>query len=242
MDKIRKISCVVLDDQLFATKILSTYIEKIPQLELLLSTTDVELASSTIERDEVDLVFLDIQMPKMNGLDFLKRFKNKTHFIFTTAYSNYAIDGYENDVVDFLLKPIAFERFQKAIDKYVALVKPTHIAARQAGSIIVVKGDAKQKYHQLRVSDISFVKGLNNYIVIHRTSGAPIITYRNLKDMVNELPEDGFCQVHRSYIVALAHIQSVDKDSIRVGEETIPISASYKTRFFARWHSRRSHL
>lgn len=239
MDKVRKISCVILDDQLFATKILSAYIEKMPQLELLLSTTDAGLALSTVENNEVDLVFLDIQMPKMNGLDFLKHCKNRARFIFTTAYSDYAIDGYENDVVDFLLKPIAFERFQRAIDKYKALVNSAHVATGQTNSKIVVKGDAKQKYHQLDVADIAFVKGLNNYIAIHRVLAAPIITYRNLKDMVNELPENDFCQVHRSYIVSLAHIRSIEKDSIQIGEETIPISASYKTHFFVKWQSRR---
>ena len=238
MDKTRKISCLVLDDQLFATRILSTYIEKMPELELRLSTTDVELARSTVENADVDLVFLDIQMPKMNGLDFLKCCKGKVQFIFTTAYSDYAIDGYEHDVVDFLLKPIAFERFQRAIDKYKALVKPDHAATEQRVSTIMIKGDAKQKYHQLDVADITFVKGLNNYIAIHRVSGTSIITYKNLKDIINELPTDAFCQVHRSYIVSLAHIQSVDKESIQIGEETIPIGASYKAHFFNRWRSK----
>lgn len=238
MDKLQQISCLVLDDQLFATKILKTYIEQMPQLSLVLSTTDVEQALSAAEKDKVDLIFLDIQMPKMNGLDFLRRCKDRSRFILTTAYPDYAIDGYEYDVVDFLLKPIAFERFQRSIDKYETLLKADDNKKAEATKVIVVKGDAKQKYYQLDVADILFVKGLNNYIAIHRISGSPIITYMNLKDMIRELPMDSFCQIHRSFIVSLAHIESVAKDRILIGADTLPISTSYKASFFARWKMR----
>lgn len=235
MDKQTQISCLVLDDQLFATNILKAHIKLLPQLSLQLSTTDVDLALSVVNESKIDLVFLDIQMPKMSGLDFLKRCKNKCRFIFTTAYSDYAIAGYEHDIVDFLLKPISFERFKRAVEKFEAISKSEQLTARADRQMMVIKGDAKQNFYKIDLDDILFIKGLSNYIAIHRSSGSPIITYMNLKEIIGELPVDRFCQVHRSYIVSLAHIDSLTRNNITIGTAIIPISTSRKTAFFKLW-------
>lgn len=226
--------CVALDDQLFATGIIATYISKIPDLHLVKATTDVFDVLKMVDEGLVDLVFLDIQMPDLNGIQFLKLCGNKCKVILTTAYPEYALQGFDLDVVDYLLKPIAFERFQKAIDKFrlLKLVTPASNIPAQP-DYILLKGDAKNKFHQIRFSDILFIKGLNNYISIY-TKAQQIIIYMSLKEIINLIPDDLFCRVHRSYIISLAHIKLIDRRLLFINDHSIPISDSYKEHFFSR--------
>ncbi len=232
MENKKNIRCIIVDDQLFAVGILENHLRHFPEITLAYAGTDIYEALHIIETTAIDLVFLDIQMPTMSGLEFMKRCKNRCKFIFTTAYPKYAIDGYEHDIVDFLLKPITLDRFKKSIAKF-------HQFNKLAGSEnipletghILIKGDAKQKYFKVKLQDIYYVKGLDNYIRIYTTTGS-IITYMNLKDLISHLPADSFCRIHRSYIVSLRHITYVEKSLVKVSTDTIPIGSSYKKAFF----------
>lgn len=227
--------CVALDDQLFATGIIAAYINKIPDLHLVKATTNVFDVLKIVDEGLVDLVFLDIQMPELNGIQFLKLCGNKCKVILTTAYPEYALQGFDLDVVDYLLKPIAFERFQKAIDKFrllmMAAAPPSNTPTQR--DYVLLKGDAKNKFHQIKFSDILFVKGLNNYISIY-TKAQQIIIYMSLKEIIHLLPEDLFCRVHRSYIVSLEHIKLIDRRLLFIGGHSIPISDGYKVDFFSK--------
>jgi len=227
--------CVALDDQLFATGIIATYINKTPDLRLIKATTDVFDVLKIVDEGLVDLVFLDIQMPTLNGIQFLKLCGNKCKVILTTAYPEYALQGFDLDVVDYLLKPIAYERFQKAIDKFRLLKAATPPLSNRPAQrdYILLKGDAKNKYHQIKFSDILFIKGLNNYISIY-TKEQQIIIYMSLKELLHLLPEDLFCRVHRSYIVSLEHIKLIDRRLLFIGDQSIPISDGYKEAFFSK--------
>lgn len=232
MESKKNIRCIIIDDQLFAVGILENHLRHFPEITLAYAGTDICEALHIIETTAIDLVFLDIQMPAMSGLDFLKRCQNRCKFIFTTAYPKYAIDGYEHDIIDFLLKPITLDRFKKSIVKFHQLNK----LAGQENSLlekghILIKGDAKQKYFKVKLQDIYYAKGLDNYIRIYMRTGS-IITYMNLKDLIEQLPADSFCRIHRSYIVSLRHITYVEKSLVKVSTDTIPIGSSYRKEFF----------
>ncbi|RKO70701.1 DNA-binding response regulator [Sphingobacterium puteale] len=232
MENKENIRCIIVDDQLFAMGILKNHLRHFPEITLAYAGTNIYEALHIIETTAIDLVFLDIQMPTMSGLEFMKRCQNRCKFIFTTAYPKYAIDGYEHDIIDFLLKPITLDRFKKSIVKFHQLNK----LADQENSLletghILIKGDAKQKYFKVKLQDIYYAKGLDNYIRIYTRAGS-IITYMNLKDLIGQLPADSFCRIHRSYIVSLQHITYVEKSLVKVSADTIPIGSSYRKQFF----------
>ncbi|WP_181390536.1 LytR/AlgR family response regulator transcription factor [Sphingobacterium athyrii] len=229
------IQCVIIDDQMFAVDILRNHLLHFPEFSLAYYGTDVYEALRIIESSKIDLIFLDIQMPDMNGLQFLKLCKNKSKFIFTTAYSQYAFDGYENDVIDFLLKPITFERFEKSIAKFQHILQiGSNQETESRKDYILIKGDSKQKYFKVKLQDILYIKGLNNYICVYTTTQS-IITYMNLKDFITTLPSHKFCRIHRSFIVSIDQIICVEKDTVKISNEVIPIGSSYKKDFFQLW-------
>lgn len=233
------IRCIIVDDQMFAIKILEGHLVHFPTFSIDYAGTDIYEALRIIDRSKIDLVFLDIQMPDMNGMQFLKLCKNKCKFIFTTAYSQYAIEGYEHDVVDFLLKPITYERFKKSILKFNQHTNIANTAEpdETKNEHILIKGDAKQKYHKVLLKNIVYVKGLDNYISIQTIAG-PIITYMNLKDLIALLPSTRFCRIHKSFIVSVDYINYVDKSAVKVLNEIIPIGLSYKKNFFQLWETK----
>lgn len=230
-----KTSCIIIDDQIFARKIIESHLHHFPEISIAYSGADVREALRMVEASVVDLVFLDIQMPSMNGLTFLKRCRNTCKFIFTTAYPEYAIEGYEHDIIDFLLKPIPLDRFKKSINKYHQLAG-IQLSANEKCQVddIRIKGDAKQKYYIVKLNDIYYVRGLDNYIRILTATGS-IITYMNLKDLIQLLPSPKFCRIHRSYIVSLQHISYVEKSAVHILEEIIPIGSVYRKQFFQQW-------
>jgi DNA-binding LytR/AlgR family response regulator len=224
--------CIALDDQLYATGIIAAYVDKTTDLTLIKATDDAFDALNMIMSGQVDLVFLDIQMPVINGIQFLKRCGNKCRVILTTAYPDYALQGFDLDVVDYLLKPFSYERFQKAVDKF-RLLQLASMTPQVENDYLLLKGDAKNKYYQVKFSDIMFIKGLNNYISVY-TKDQHIITYMNLKEIINLIPTRLFCRVHRSYIVSFNYIKFIDGNSLLIDEEKIPISESYKAIFYSR--------
>ena len=229
------IRCLVVDDEPLALDILEDYISKVPFLTLVKTTTSAIEGLSLVQSDAVDLVFLDVQMPELTGIQFLKIINGKCEVILTTAYSQYALDGYELDVVDYLLKPIAFDRFYKAAQKVLQNksnhpVIPQEVSpATNSHNFIFVK--AEHKIRKIYLDDILYIEGLKDYISIF-TEGERVITLQNMKKMEELLPAKSFIRVHKSYIVALGKIESIERSRIQIGDKIIPIGDTYRDYFF----------
>lgn len=229
------IRCLVVDDEPLALDILEDYISKVPFLTLVKTTTSAIEGLSLVQNDAIDLVFLDVQMPELTGIQFLKIINGKCDVILTTAYSQYAMDGYELDVVDYLLKPIAFDRFYKAAQKVLQNNNNNHIPTPDLGSnqsnhnFIFVK--TEHKIQKIYLDDILYIEGLKDYISIF-TKNERIITLQNMKKMEESLPAKSFTRVHKSYIIALSKIESIERNRIKIGDKIIPIGDTYKEYFF----------
>ncbi|WP_411275517.1 LytR/AlgR family response regulator transcription factor [Daejeonella sp.] len=229
------IRCLVVDDEPLALDILEDYISKVPFLTLVKTTTSAIEGLSLVQSDAIDLVFLDVQMPELTGIQFLKIINGKCDVILTTAYSQYALDGYELDVVDYLLKPIAFDRFYKAAQKVLQnngnghAITQDHISTTSSRDFIFVK--TEHKIQKIYLDDILYIEGLKDYISIF-TKTERIITLQNMKKMEDSLPAKSFIRVHKSYIVAIGKIESIERSRIQIGEKIIPIGDTYREYFF----------
>ncbi|QQL49664.1 LytR/AlgR family response regulator transcription factor [Mucilaginibacter ginkgonis] len=232
------IKCLVVDDEPLALHILEDYIAKVPFLELVKAMTNPIEALTLVQEGGIDLVFLDVQMPELTGLQFLKIANGKTKVILTTAYPQYALDGYELDIIDYLLKPIAFDRFYKAAQKAQSVISPAVVKSKDdspaayddfLSDFIFVK--TEHKIQKVYLHDILFIEGLKDYISIF-TPDERIITLQNMKKMEDALPEKHFIRVHKSYIVALNKIDSIERSRISIGDKIIPIGDTYRDLFF----------
>lgn len=221
------INCLIIDDEPLAIDILSEYIDQIPDLHLIARTTNPLKGVGLLQLRQIDVLFLDIQMPQLNGIELLQTMKGRNcEVILTTAHAEYALDGYELSVLDYLLKPIAFSRFKRAIEK----VRQSRARPSQdePSPFIFVKSD--YKLQKIVLQDILYIEGLKDYISIFTKSGR-IITLQNLKAMEAALPTSRFSRVHRSYIVALDKITSIEKSKICIEDKRIPIGDTYKEAF-----------
>ena len=240
------IRCLAVDDEAYATKIIADYIAKIPFLELVGTTTSAITALTQVQQGGVDLVFLDIQMPDLTGIQFLKLCGSKCKVILTTAYPEYALDGYEHDVLDYLLKPIAFDRFLKAANKAHAYFMPVKTASAtiqpltnlesaivptgNAAEYMFIKGESKNKFLKVNYDDILYVEGLKNYVSLF-TADQRMVTYQTLRDLETQLPQPPFYRVHKSYIISVDKIRMVDGNQVYIGDQAIPIGETYRDGF-----------
>ncbi len=227
----RSYRCLALDDELYATQVIETYLAENANFTLVKATTDVYESIRLVNAGLIDLVFVDIQMPELTGLQFVKICGDTCKVILTTAYPDYALEGFNLDVVDYLVKPIALERFQKALSKFMALQGAATSGSTPERTHLFLKGDAKHTFHRVAFSDILYIEGLNNYISVYTTQQR-IVTYMALKEILELLPPTQFCRVHRSYIVSLLHIRLIDGGMIYLGSKAIPISDTYKAGFY----------
>lgn len=230
------ISCFIVDDEQSALDILRTFIEKTPFLTLVGSTTDPIEALSVVQNQHVDLLFMDIHMPQISGLDAARLLKDKTRIVFTTAYSEFAVECFELEAFDYLLKPIAFERFLKTAQKALnATIEPSSRwpAPEKAADYIFVKTESKGKMAKINFDDIIFIEGMKNYVSIN-TSEERIVTLLNIKDLEERLPGRHFMRVHKSYIVALNKIQALDGNQIffKGLKAYVPLGDTYRAAFF----------
>ncbi len=222
---------VIVDDEPLAINLLRNYCAQIPYIHVLETFTDALSCSDYLKKINVDLLFLDINMPDISGLEFFKSIKNPPAVIFSTAYSEYAVQGFDLSAVDYLLKPFDFDRFRKSVEK----AKDQHYFKNQKipkeSAYIFIKSD----YQLLKVNviDIVLIEGLDDYIKIY-TDGKMILTLMSLKAILEILPENEFVRVHRSFIVPLSKIRSMNKKSVRVGEQEIPIGNTYAQAFFSK--------
>ena len=219
------IKCVIIDDEPLAAELLQSYVEQESQLKLLATFNDAESAVDFIRANKVDLIFLDIQMPHMNGIQLLKSLSEPPMVIFTTAYTEYAAEGFELDAVDYLLKPFDIKRFQRAVNKageyrrYISRTEPA------ANPYIFIKSE----YQVIKINydDIRYMESLDDYVKIYTTNSRPMLTLMTLKAIIEKLPEDRFARIHRSYIISLDKIESVRNKRIKIGEVELPIGNSY---------------
>lgn len=240
------INCLIVDDEALARKLLADYVNKIPELNLVGSCENPIQAKQALLDKQVDLLLLDIQMPEITGVEFIKTLKDKPLTIFTTAYAEYALEGYELDIIDYLLKPISFERFFQAIAKAqdylnyknkaneISNHKPTESKETEQGYIFL---KADYKIIKLYYNDILFIEGLKEYVKIH-TQEKNIITYISLQKLTELLPENRFIRIHKSYIVNIEKIDSIENTVVVVNKEVIGIGRSYKNVFFNRINRR----
>lgn len=235
------LNCLIVDDEPLARKLLSDYVQKVPYLKLLRTCSDPMEALDFLRDNPVDLLFLDIQMPEITGLTLLKILQKKPWVILTTAYSEYALESYDLDVVDYLLKPITLERFLKAMEKINQRMQrivnqqlPSEevaslpVAAEAGPAYIFVKDGTKLV--KVKLSEIMYVEGMKDYVAIH-TPQQRIVTLQRLKAMEEQLPESQFIRIHNSYIVALEWLDSIHKEKVKVGSALLPISDSYRKSF-----------
>jgi two-component system, LytTR family, response regulator len=230
-------TCLIVDDEPLARNLLTQYVAKIPSLTLVKACQNPLEALEILRETSVDILFLDVQMPEITGIGLLKILQKKPYIILTTAYSEYALEGYELEVMDYLLKPITFERFLKAVDKAATRLtpdKPTEIspitdnATEPSQSFMFVKDGTKLV--KVRLKEILYIEGLKDYVIIY-TQTQKIVTLQRLKVLETQLPENLFMRVHNSYIIALDFIDVVHKESVQIGKTQIPISDTYRKNF-----------
>jgi two-component system, LytTR family, response regulator len=233
------INCITIDDEPLALAKLKDYIDKVQYLNLLAEFDNGADSLDYLKNNKVDLIFLDIQMDDFTGIQLLEALKERPKVILTTAYDQYAIKGYELEVSDYLLKPISFDRFIKAVEKIYALIekediignklKESEIQPDKKGNFIFVKSD--YKLQKVRFKDIQYIEGMKDYLRIV-TPEKRLMVLQNFKKMEDILPDNKFVRVHKSYIISVDKIDSIGKKSLKVGEMNIPIGESYKKAFF----------
>jgi two-component system, LytTR family, response regulator len=231
------INCLIVEDEPLARNLLTEYVGKVPYLKLVQACSNPLTAMDVLKKESVDLMFLDIQMPELTGISLLKTLQKKPFVVLTTAYSQYALEGYELDVVDYLLKPITFERFLRAVDKVDQRMKPVRPLENQSpvehnpepdASFVFVKDGTRLV--KVFFDDILYVEGMKDYVTI-QTKTQKIVTLQRLKTLEEQLPANKFFRVHHSYIVAIQAIDTIYKGEVKIGNTQIPVSESYRKAF-----------
>ncbi|MBF9254006.1 response regulator transcription factor [Pontibacter sp. 172403-2] len=232
-----KIRCMLVDDEPLALDVLETFIQRLDNLELVCRCSNAVEAYNCLQREHIDLMFLDIQMPKLTGIDFLKSLARPPQVIFTTAYRDYALDSYDLNAADYLLKPIAFERFLKAVAKVTPQEQPVPVTAPASPVAITSAPDYKEAFIYLKadkkmvkvlLSEILYIESLKDYIRV-KTESKEIISYQKISFLEEKLPAGKFLRIHRSFIVALDKIQAFSATAVDIGKSEIPIGRFYKT-------------
>ena len=227
-----KVKCLIVDDEPIAAQVIQNYLNKLETFEIVKICNNALIAFEHLQSNPVDLVFLDIQMPKISGLEFLKALQNPPKVIIVTAHREYAYEGFELDVVDYLLKPVSFERFLKAINKYNSIINdtiqsendPDHVF-KSANEFIWVRADRKNV--KISVNDINYIEGLKDYVKIFVNDNM-IISKIPLKKMEQKLPADRFIRIHRSYLISALKISAYNNDGIEIGSVMLPIGKNYR--------------
>ena len=214
--------CVVVDDEPLARRVIKKYIADVPWMELVAECGNAREAAAWLHEHGADVMFLDVRMPGLSGLDFLDALVERPQVILTTAYSEYALTGYDYSVVDFLLKPVSWERFMKAVNKLTS----RDSSQRAVKNSIFVRADRAD--HRVRFDEIRYLEAYGNYVKVHLDSGI-ILVAGTLSAMEQALPSDRFLRVHRSFIVAMGRIDRIASDEIYVGSNGIPVGRSYRS-------------
>jgi two-component system LytT family response regulator len=227
MHEPNRIRCLIIDDEPPAREIIRRYLEQVPTLQLAGECANAMQAFAILRQEPVDLMFLDIRMPQLNGNDFLKTLKNPPKVIFTTAYPEYAVEGYELDVLDYLVKPIQFERFLRAVNKVYQQTPARQEPVEEKKSESFVYFRADRKMIKVMLQDIFYIESMKDYVKIFTANGM-IITKQSISSVEAMLPEKDFIRSHRSYIVSARHIKSFTSDLIEINNMEIPIGKLFR--------------
>jgi DNA-binding LytR/AlgR family response regulator len=229
-----QLKCVAIDDEPLALELLQEYISRFPQLKLTHTFDDAISAVELLRNTKVDLLFIDINMPDITGIDLVRALDEKPLIIFTTAHKQFAIEGFELDAVDYLLKPINFDRFTRAVNKAVEYYKYRNTSAKEDNDCLFVH--AEYRLVKIPLSHIEYIESLEDYIKIHVTNGKPVLTLMSMKKVLEKLPADKFQRIHRSYIVAVGKVKSIQNRKVQLASSAVelPISDSY-VNFISSW-------
>ena len=234
------LSCIIIEDEPLAAEKLNNFIAQVPMLEPEGSFDNALEGLQFLKTHTIDLLFLDIQMEKITGIQLLENLSSKPYVVITSAYSDYALKGYELSVFDYLLKPYSFERFLAAVNKVLDDVKLKKGSDNESnGSQIFIKTEYRRE--NVHLDDILYIEGMQGYLKIY-LPGRKILTKQSIKSMLEQLPEDQFIQVHRSYVVALSKIESIERNRIKISDKLIPVGDLYKKRFYERIETRQCFL
>jgi DNA-binding LytR/AlgR family response regulator len=237
----KPISCIIVDDEPPAIRILQKFAEQLPGLECVATTTSALEALQLIEIHKPDIIFLDIQMRDLTGIQLSALIKDKVGIIFTTAYPQFAVEGFELNAIDYLLKPIAFSRFISAVEKARTQIHPTGGKQNNPTAeedYFFIKTDGKNKFKRVAVADIFYIESIKNYIVIH-THDEQIVTYNTLKYFEEKLPDNLFVKIHKSFVIALNKIEKTDNNEVWLLQKNLPLGDTYKIDFFMKVNERK---
>jgi DNA-binding LytR/AlgR family response regulator len=224
------INCIIVEDEPLALKRAKEYVSKTPYLNLLASFSNAFDAIGFLKTNTIDLIFLDIEMDGFTGIEFIESITCKPQIIITTAYDKYALKGFELNVTDYLLKPFRFERFMKAVERAYNAIEKEKKEDKADKDFIFVK--TEYRLERIALSDIFFVEGMGDYRNV-QTASKKILTLQTFADLAKELPNNRFCRVHKSYIVSIDKIISIERNRIKILDTLIPISDNYKERFYS---------
>jgi len=232
------IDCLIVEDEPLARRLMTDYVSKVPYLNLVAACSSPLEGMEVLRKQPIDLLFLDVQMPEITGISLLKALQKRPLVILTTAYSEYALEGYELDIVDYLLKPITFERFLRAVDKASQRLVPAQLPTAGApadknvtepsSSFVFIKDGTKLV--KIRWSEILYVEGLKDYVTIY-TRTQKVVSLQRLKALEEQLPADKFIRIHHSYIVSVDAIDVIHKGEVQIGSAVLPVSDTYKKTF-----------
>ena len=223
-----RIKCLIVDDEPPAREVLKRYVVEMPMLEMMGECANAIQAFTLLQKHPVDLVFLDVRMPQLNGNDFLKALRNPPKVIFTTAYSEYALEGYDLDAVDYLMKPIPFDRFLKAVNKacqYTIFKESPVVEEKKTDPFVYFRADRKMV--KVMLQDILYIESMKDYVKVFTITGA-IITKQSISSVIAMLPEKEFIRTHRSFIVSTRHIKSYTAELIELNNTEIPIGKLFR--------------
>lgn len=227
------ITCIIVDDEPLAVRLLESYVEKTPDLQLLASYTDSITAINAVKEQKPDLLFLDIQMPNVNGMELAHSLPSETRVIFTTAFKEYAFESYEVNALDFLLKPIRYNKFLGSIEKARMLfdIQQTAVQPKQQHNTVFIQVDGE--WRNIPINQITYINGMKDYVLFYLDSETkPLISHLTMKAVEEMLPSEKFLRIHRSYIIAVDKIQKVDRnDCVYIGEEIIHVPDGYLQTF-----------
>lgn len=230
-----KLRCLIIDDEPLAQRVLEKYISELSGLELVAKCGNALEAIEILGNEKVDLIFLDINMPRLNGINFLKTLKNPPLTIITSAYTEYAVESYELNVLDYLKKPFAFQRFLQAIQKAEEKMRVSDQQDEPKVDLEYIFVKANKKTVNISLDSIQYIEALGDYVKIH-TDTEHIVTYQSLKGIEKLLPTQKFYRVHKSYIVSLAKIKSIEGNTVHMSKSSLPIGNNYKQGFLQKIH------
>ncbi|MEL6863453.1 MAG: response regulator transcription factor [Bacteroidota bacterium] len=227
------LSCLIIDDEPYSRKLLEKYVAKVPGLEALATCSDAMEAMSYLQKQAVDLIFLDIHMPGLSGIQLLQSLSYRPMVIFTTAYPEYAVEGFELAAIDYLVKPFSFERFLKACNRAFR-EKQTTSGASQAISLLL---KADKKLHQVAIAQIRYLQAYGDYVKVFTSQGL-LVPKIKLSDLEAQIPKSSFLRIHRSFIVALSAIEYIEGNQLCIDGQLIPIAQSYREALLQSFHPR----